>query len=402
MTLRFFEKLDVKKFVEAQVNEIKKAIGDRKALIAISGGVDSMTCATLTHKALGENLICIFIDTGFMRLNEPENVLKAISSPPLELPAKLVDAEKIFLEALSGLKSAEDKRKAFRETFYNVLSKSAKEEGCEYLVQGTIKADVIETKEGVKTQHNVLEQVGINPREKYGFTVIEPLSNLFKHQVRQVAKYLRIPIEVCERQPFPGPGLSVRCIGRVYPEKLQLLKIMNRIVEEKLANVNADQYFSAITEYSFGKTPEDLEKQVARKLKLRENEGKVKTFDALATGLRDGKRVYGKILGIEVSEKNREVYGWLMDWLRSLLNELFIKERDLARILYKIKDKEKDAKYVGIIRAVNTLDFMKAKITPIPWNILEETAMEILQECDGVKEVYYDVTTKPPATIEFE
>lgn len=402
MALNSFEKLNVEKFVEAQINEIKKIVGNKKALIAVSGGVDSVTCATLTYRAIGNNLICIFINTGFMRLSEPENVLKTISSPPLKLPIKLINAEEIFLKSLSKLKDAEEKRKAFRETFYNVLSKSAKEEGCEFLVQGTIKADVIETKEGVKTQHNVLEQIGINPKEKYGFIVIEPLLNLFKHQVRQVARYLRIPIEICERQPFPGPGLSIRCIGEIYPEKLQSLKIMNKIVEEKLENINASQYFAAITEYLFEKTPEDLKKQIAKKLKLKENEVNVKTFNNLATGLKNGKRVYGKILGIEVSEENREVYGWLIDWLKSSLNDLFIKEKDLTRILYKIKDKEKNGKYVGFIRAINTLDFMKAKVAPIPWNVLEETAMQILQECNEIKEVYYDITPKPPATIEFE
>jgi len=402
MALNSFEKLNVEKFVEAQINEIKKIVGNKKALIAVSGGVDSVTCATLTYRAIGNNLICVFINTGFMRLSEPENVLKTISSPPLKLPIKLINAEEIFLKSLSKLKDAEEKRKAFRETFYNVLSKSAKEEGCEFLVQGTIKADVIETKEGVKTQHNVLEQIGINPKEKYGFIVIEPLLNLFKHQVRQVARYLRIPIEICERQPFPGPGLSIRCIGEIYPEKLQSLKIMNKIVEEKLENINANQYFAAITEYLFEKTPEDLKKQIAKKLKLKENEVNVKTFNNLATGLKNGKRVYGKILGIEVSEENREVYGWLIDWLKSSLNDLFIKEKDLTRILYKIKDKEKNGKYVGFIRAINTLDFMKAKVAPIPWNVLEEAAMQILQECNEIKEVYYDITPKPPATIEFE
>jgi GMP synthase (glutamine-hydrolysing) len=402
LALNSFEKIDVKKFVETQVNEIKRVVGNKKALIAVSGGVDSITCATLTHLAIGKNLICVFIDTGFMRLNEPENVIKTISSPPLELPIKLINAEGIFLEALKGLKNAEDKRKAFRETFYDVLSKSAKEEGCEFLVQGTIKADVIETKEGVKTQHNVLEQIGINPKEKYGFNVIEPISSLYKHQVRQVARYLRIPTEICERQPFPGPGLSVRCIGKVYPEKLQLLKLMDKIVEEKLAYANANQYFAAIIEHSFEKSPEELKKQIAKRLKLKENEVNAKTFDNLATGLKNGKRVYGKIVGIEVLGEKREVYGWLMEWLKSSLNDLFIKEKDLARILYKIKDKEKEAKYVGIIRAINTLDFMEANVTPIHWNVLEETAMEILQECDGIKEVYYDITPKPPGTIEFE
>ncbi|MEM3754972.1 MAG: ATP-binding protein [Candidatus Bathyarchaeia archaeon] len=402
MALNLSERINVKKFVETQVNEIKKLVGNKKALIAVSGGVDSITCATLTYLAIGKNLICVFIDTGFMRLNEPENVLKIVSSPPLELPIKLIDAKEAFFKALSDLNDAEEKRKAFRETFYDVLSQFAGGEGCEFLVQGTIKADVIETKEGIKTQHNVLEQIGINPKEKYGFNIIEPISSLYKHQVRQVASYLKIPIEICERQPFPGPGLSIRCIGKIYPEKLQLLKLMDKIVEEKLVHVNADQYFAAITEYSFEKTPEELRKQIAKRLKLDENEVKAKTLDNLATGLRNGKRIYGKIVGIEVSEKNREVYGWLMEFLKNSLDELFIKEKDLSRILYKINDKEKEAKYIGIIRAVKTLDFMKANIAPIPWNVLDETAMEILQECSGIKEIYYDITPKPPATIEFE
>jgi len=164
------EKLDPKSFVEARIEGVKKAIGNERALVAVSGGVDSVTCAVLTHKAIGENLVCVILDDAFMREGEPEHVAEILSKPPFNVPMKIVEVGERFLEAMKGLRDAEEKRKKFRETFYQVLSETAKKEGCRILVQGTIRADIDETVGGVKTQHNVLEQMGINPMERFGLS----------------------------------------------------------------------------------------------------------------------------------------------------------------------------------------------------------------------------------------
>ncbi|MCW3992108.1 MAG: hypothetical protein NWE79_05325, partial [Candidatus Bathyarchaeota archaeon] len=202
--LIFMSELDVEAFVDKQVEAIRETLGEERALIAVSGGVDSTVCAVLTRMAIGDNLICTFIDDNFMRLGEPDRVKAMLSAPPLNLPVKILDERKRFTEALAGLRDAEEKRKAFREAFYKTLSDSAKAENCRYLVQGTIKADIDETKGGIKTQHNILEQIGINPVERYGYKIIEPIASLYKYQVRKVARFLGTTAETSERQPFPG------------------------------------------------------------------------------------------------------------------------------------------------------------------------------------------------------
>ena len=228
-------------FVQVQIERIKEVVGGEKALIAVSGGVDSSTCAVLTHMAIGENLICVILDDAFMRMGEPEWVAGVLSKPPLNLPVRIERVQERFLNALRGLRDAEEKRKAFRKTFYETLSEIARREDIRYLVQGTILADIIETKRGVKTQHNVLEQVGMDTRELYGFKVVEPLVSLLKWQVREVARYLKIPPEISERQPFPGPGLSVRVVGEVRPDKLATLKKATKITESKRSRYNPSQ-----------------------------------------------------------------------------------------------------------------------------------------------------------------
>ncbi|MCD6088883.1 GMP synthase, partial [Candidatus Bathyarchaeota archaeon] len=154
------EEFNPKHFVDIQVKKIKEIIGREKALIAVSGGVDSSTCAVLTHIAIGDNLICVILDDAFMRKGEPEKVAETLSKPPLNLPVKIEPVQEKFLSALEGLRDAEEKRKAFRRTFYETLSEIAKRENSRFLVQGTILADIIETQGGIKTQHNVLEQIG--------------------------------------------------------------------------------------------------------------------------------------------------------------------------------------------------------------------------------------------------
>ena len=148
---------DPKAFINDKIIEIKNILKNNKAIIACSGGVDSTTCAVLTHQAIGDNIICVFIDTNFMRSGEPKKVYTRLTNPPFNLPVKMVKGQKKFMNALKGLEDAEEKRKAFRDTFYSILARVAKREHCSFLVQGTILPDVLETVKGIKTQHNVLE-----------------------------------------------------------------------------------------------------------------------------------------------------------------------------------------------------------------------------------------------------
>jgi len=240
------QEFNPQEFVNKQVTEIRKVVNNEKALIAVSGGVDSTTCAVLAHRALGENLLCVTIDDAFMRTGEPERIAQILSQPPLNLPTKILNVQKHFLNALEGLRDAEEKRKAFRETFYKSLSETAKKESFRFLVQGTIRADIDETTKGIKTQHNVLSQMGISPAERYGFQLIEPLVSIYKPQVREVARHLGVPSELSERQPFPGPGLSVRVVGQNRTDKLESLKKATAITEENLAKHRPNQYFATI------------------------------------------------------------------------------------------------------------------------------------------------------------
>ncbi|MCD6263911.1 GMP synthase, partial [Candidatus Bathyarchaeota archaeon] len=287
------EVFDVEAFVERQVEEIRRAVGDAKALIAVSGGVDSTTSAVLTHRAIGDNLICVFIDDNFMRLGEPQRVKRILSSPPLNLPVKVLDERERFMEALRGLRDAEEKRKTFRETFYRVLGETAEREGCTYLVQGTIKADIVETVGGIKTQHNILEQIGIDPVERFGFKVIEPVKALYKHQVREVARYLGAPPEVSERQPFPGPGLSVRVVGEIRAEKLEELKRATAAVEEGLKGIGAAQYFAAIFDEVYEEEGGEIQEEAASILGIPATRVRARTLRDRGTGIFEGRRAYG-------------------------------------------------------------------------------------------------------------
>ena len=392
-------------FVQIQIEKIEEVIGGEKALIAVSGGVDSSTCAVLTHMAIGENLICVILDDAFMRMGEPEWVAGVLSKPPLNLPVRIERVQERFLNALRGLRDAEEKRKAFRKTFYETLSEIAKREKIRYLVQGTILADIIETKSGVKTQHNVLEQVGINTRELYGFKVVEPLVSLLKWQVREVARYLKIPPEISERQPFPGPGLSVRVVGEVRPDKLATLKKATKITENKLSKYNPSQYFAAIIDDKEKVPPLDVKeiiRQASEMLNLETGQVQVKVFADRATGVRGGSRVYGDILALNCSKDGGEILEVEVPKLVALQEAIINREPQFTRVLYAVAERKVKKPYVIAIRAVETKDFLTAKVSPIPWSTLEETAETILEECPEVSTVYYDVTPKPPATIEME
>ncbi|MDI6826719.1 MAG: ATP-binding protein [Candidatus Aenigmarchaeota archaeon] len=388
--------MNVQEFVDKQVEEIKHVVGSEKALIAVSGGVDSTTCAVLTHKAMGNRLQCVFIDTGFMRLSEPERV-KAFFDEN-KLPFKIIDARKRFMDSLKGLEDAEEKRKVFRQTFYEVLSESAKADGCKFLVQGTIAPDWIETKGGIKTQHNVLSQVGINPVEKYGFNVIEPLVNLYKDQVREVAAFLGIRTDVSQRQPFPGPGLLVRVIGEINQEKLDLEKRATKIVEENLVG---SQYFAAIIDDEEEECKHNIIELTSDFFGIEPNQVKVKVLKNRVTGVKGDLRAYKRIALVTI-RLDSKLFKPTIEKLVQLQVDIISNNPGFTRVAYNITKKSRKERYIILTRSVKTRDYMTAKVTEIPWDKLEKTAGNIMKECKKVSEVYYDVTPKPPATVEYE
>jgi GMP synthase (glutamine-hydrolysing) len=312
-------RFDSKKFIEEKMAFIKNEVGSNTAIVALSGGVDSSVTAVLGFKALGERLKAIFLEDGFMRIGEAERVCKVFSR--IGIDVKVYDVQKEFLASLKGIRDAEEKRKAFRETFYRTFSKIARELGVSIVLQGTIAADIVETAGGVKTQHNVLEQIGINPLEKYGFKIVEPLKELYKNQVRLVARELGLPDEIVNRRPFPGPGLSIRILGEVDEEKLSVVKRATLVVDEELADIECFQAFPVLLE-------------------------------GRATGVgEDSSRKYGYIIALRIVESD---------------------------------------------------DAMSAKYVKLEWVRLEKLRNRILKEVPGVTRVLYDITNKPPATIEFE
>lgn len=396
---------DPKEFVDKQVEEIKKAVGGNRALIAVSGGVDSTTSAVLIHRAIGENLLCVMLDDAFMRDGEPERIAQLLSQPPLNLPMNVLNVQQRFLSELKGLRDAEEKRKKFRETFYKTLSETAEKEGCQFLVQGTIQADIVETKGGIKTQHNVLAQIGISPTKRYGFQLIEPVVSLYKEQVRKVARYLGVPTEISERQPFPGPGLSVRIVGEIKVDKLEVLKKATAIAEEKFAEHGPSQYFAAIIDNL--ETPQHpciahIQEAAARYLNVPTRHLSVKVFQDKATGVKGGQRHYGEIAALKAQTEDGRIHQAFIRNLVMLQTKVITENPSFTRILYAVQEKPQKQPYVISLRAVQTRDFLTAHVAEIPWTTLTETAEKILEACLNVSGVYYDVTPKPPATIEME
>jgi GMP synthase (glutamine-hydrolysing) len=309
--------MDARKFIDKQVAEIKKMVGSDKAISALSGGVDSSVATVLAHRALGPQLKAVFIDNGLMRENEPEEVKAAFSRLGLKL--EVIEARSEFFEALQGKTDPEEKRKAFRYAFYKVFGREVLKSKARFLIQGTIAADIIETRSGVKTQHNILEQIGIDPEKGFGFKIIEPLKELFKHEVREVGRELGLPEIIFQRMPFPGPALATRIIGEVTPEKVELVRKATRIVEEELAPLKPFQAFAVL-------------------------------MNDMATGLAEGQRKFGHII---------------------------------------------------IIRSVESQDALTAQPTPVSWDVLTGLARRITTEVPSVVRVAYEITSKPPATIEY-
>jgi GMP synthase (glutamine-hydrolysing) len=394
-----------KEFVDKQVNEIRQILGKECVLIAVSGGVDSSTCAALVYRAVGDNLLCVLIDDAFMREGEPQRVAKILSQPPLRLPIKILNVQERFLSEMKELRDAEEKRKVFRETFYKVLSEAVEHEKCRFLVQGTILADIIETAGGVKTQHNVLSQIGINPKQRYGLQILEPLKTLFKGQVREVARYLKMPTELSERQPFPGPGLSVRVVGEIRRDKLEALKKATAIAEEKLAKYRPSQYFAVILD-DVSKPDQSqavrIKETVSQILNVPLNNVFVKIFEDKATGMKKGERQYGDVVAIKVQTENGRIYQPSIHDLVTLQSKVIEENPSFTRIFYVVHEAPKKQPYAVAVRVVQTQDFLTASVADIPWKTLNDIAKNVAATCPNVSSICYDVTPKPPATIEME
>lgn len=390
-------------FLSAQTARLRDNLSGQKAIAAISGGIDSTIAAFLAKQAIGDKLTPVLIDTGFMRMDEPERVKAALSRPPLNLRVRLVKASGRFLSAVRDETTAEEKRRKFRETFYQVLGDEAQKDGCECIVQGTIAPDWIETQGGIKTQHNVLEQVGIDPKATYGFRIVEPLADLYKDQVRSLGKHIDLPLELADRQPFPGPGLLVRCIGSVTKPKLQALKAATRIVERKLAPKRSDQYFAAVIEnrHTDGPMVKAIRETSARALSLPTGEVHVEVFGDRVTGVKGDERSYGLLVGVRLQEDSRETYGWLPEKLQTLQSGIVEEFADITRVAFLVKEKRGAGAMSVIVRAVSTRDFMTAAVSAVPWKTLKDISEEVLKTTNASK-VFYDITPKPPATIEFE
>lgn len=260
------KELDAKRFIKEKGREISAAVGKGCAINALSGGVDSSTVTMLGHKALGNRLKTYFIDNGIMREGEPARIAAVFKK--LGVRVEVVNARNKFFAALKGITDPEQKREAITQTFYkDVFGKLVRESGAKYLLQGTILTDVDETVAGIKRQHNVFEQLGIDPQEAFGYKIIEPLVQLRKDGVRKLAAALGLPKGIYDRMPFPGPALSARVIGEATPEKIAVVRKATAILEKEFSKVKAFQYMAIL-------------------------------HNDRVTGMRDGKRDFG--LQIEV------------------------------------------------------------------------------------------------------
>jgi GMP synthase (glutamine-hydrolysing) len=241
------KELNTESFINEKVKEIKDTVGDGTAINALSGGVDSSTVTMLGHRALGKKLRTVFIENGLMRAGEPEQVAGFFRK--LGVTVEIIDARDEFFAALKGITDPEEKREAITQTFYKkVFGRIVKESGAKHLLQGTILTDVDETVAGIKRQHNVFEQLGIDPKGAFGYNIIEPLIQLRKDGVRRVGKALGLPSELFERIPFPGPALSARVIGEVTPERIETVRKATVIVERMLKDTDAFQYMAILHE----------------------------------------------------------------------------------------------------------------------------------------------------------
>lgn len=309
-------------YINHMVERVKKQVGDKEVLCALSGGVDSSVAAALVHKAIGDQLTCIFVDNGLMRKGEAEEV-EDIFGNQFHMKLVSVDAADRFLTKLEGVGEPEKKRKIIGEEFIRVFEDEARKIGkVEFLVQGTIYPDILESKSGkglVKSHHNV----GGLP-EDMELELVEPIRWLYKDEVRYVGEALGLPHEQVWRQPFPGPGLGVRVVGAITKDKLRLVRESDAILRQEIKRAGLDeeiwQYFTACP-------------------------------GVKSTGVKDGARTYEQAI---------------------------------------------------VIRAIMSRDSMEADVAELPYDLLNKLALRIVSEVPGINRVMYDVTPKPPATIEWE
>ncbi|GKQ42414.1 GMP synthase [glutamine-hydrolyzing] [Companilactobacillus sp. RD055328] len=310
-------------FIDMQIAQIREAVGDKKVLLGLSGGVDSSVVGVLLNKAIGDQLVSIFVDHGLLRKNEVEEVMDSLGGK-FGLNIIQVDAKKRFLDKLSGVTDPEKKRKIIGNEFIQVFDEEAtKLNGIDFLAQGTLYTDIIEsgtsTATTIKSHHNV----GGLP-EDMQFSLIEPLKTLFKDEVRELGEKLGMPHELVWRQPFPGPGLGIRVLGEVTEDKLQIVRDSDLILREEFALAGLDkevwQYFTMLPG--------------------------IRSVGVMGDG-----RTYDYTVGI---------------------------------------------------RAVNSIDGMTADFSQLPWDVLQKVSTRIVNEVDHVNRIVYDITSKPPATVEWE
>jgi GMP synthase (glutamine-hydrolysing) len=303
--------LDTGRFIEEKVEEIKAAVGSGTAINALSGGVDSSTVTMIGHRALGKRLKTVFIENGLMRDGEAGRVANLFKG--LGVAVDVVEARTEFFDALKGITDPEEKREAITQTFYKrVFGRLVKESGAKHLLQGTILTDVDETVAGIKRQHNVFEQLGIDPRKAFGYRIIEPLIQLRKDGVRLVGKALGLPAEVFERIPFPGPALAARVIGEVTPERIETVRIATSVVERRLAGVKAFQYLAIL-------------------------------HADRVTGMRDGKREFGHQIEIRcwdsVDARTATPTRLPFDLLETLAREVIAEAHGVVSVTYHVASK---------------------------------------------------------------
>ena len=237
--------LNAEQFITEKVNHIAATVGKGTAINALSGGVDSSTVTMLGHRALGPQLRTVFVENGLMRDGEAEQVAGFFRD--LGVTVEIVDAREEFFAALAGLTDPEEKREAVTQTFYKtVFGRLVRESGAKFLLQGTILTDIDETVAGIKRQHNVFEQLGIDPQEAFGYQILEPLIQLRKDGVRKVGEALGLPPALFDRIPFPGPALAARVIGEATPDRIETVRAATTIVEHLLADSGAFQYMAIL------------------------------------------------------------------------------------------------------------------------------------------------------------
>ncbi|MGC8699984.1 MAG: glutamine-hydrolyzing GMP synthase [Candidatus Micrarchaeia archaeon] len=313
----------MRNFAKKAIAEVKRKAGGRRCIVALSGGVDSSVAAAIVGRAIGKNLTAIYVDTGLMREHETEEIRGQFGKTNIDF--RIVDAQKIFLKSLKGISDPEKKRRIIGKVFAKVFEREARKVGADFLVQGTIYPDRVESGRAgnsatIKTHHNV----GGMPKNVKFKGILEPLRDLYKDEVRKAGKELSLPDSIINRQPFPGPGLAVRIIGAVTRKKLEILRKADAILTEEIKNSKLDkglwQYFAVLT-------------------------------NTKSVGVRGDSRFYGLVLAI---------------------------------------------------RAVRSREAMTAEFAKLPWDALRKISSRIINEVPEVTRVVYDITDKPPATIEWE